>query len=68
MKHTLNKFFTLGKFVFGFSIFATLLLIVFFYPLIIKIAPLSIIGQGTFFPPGIYVSTYDSINSPPLIH
>ena len=26
--------------------------------------PLAIIGQGTFFPPGIYVSTFDSINSP----
>jgi len=26
--------------------------------------PLEIIGQGTFFPPGIYVSTFDSINAP----
>ncbi len=34
------------------------------YPLIIPYPPLQIIGQGTFFPPGIYVSTYDSINAP----
>jgi peptide/nickel transport system permease protein len=49
----------------GFCIFLTLLLIVFFYPLFIKDSPLAIIGQGTFFPPGIYVSTYDSINANP---
>jgi peptide/nickel transport system permease protein len=64
MKHTLRQVFRSGKFVIGFSIFAALLLIVFFYPLFIKDAPLGIIGQGTFFPPGIYVSAYDSINSP----
>jgi len=64
MKHTLQQVFRSGKFVIGFSIFIALLLIVFIYPLIIKDSPLAIIGQGTFFPPGIYVSAYDSINSP----
>ena len=64
MKHTLQQVFHSGKFVVGFSIFITLLLIVIGYPLIIKDAPLAIIGQGTFFPPGIYVSAFDSINSP----
>jgi peptide/nickel transport system permease protein len=64
MKHTFQQIFRSGKFVTGFSIFMVLLLIVIVYPLIIKDAPLAIIGQGTFFPPGIYVSTYDSINSP----
>jgi peptide/nickel transport system permease protein len=64
MKHTLQQVFHSGKFVVGFSIFVTLLLIVLFYPLIIKDAPLAIIAQGTFFPPGIYVSTYDTINAP----
>jgi len=43
----------------------TLLLITIVYPLIIRNAPLQIIGQGTFFPPGIYVNVYDSIGSPP---
>ena len=64
MKHTLQQVFHSGKFVIGFSIFMIMLLIVIAYPLIIRDAPLSIIGQGTFFPPGIYVSAYDSINLP----
>jgi peptide/nickel transport system permease protein len=64
MKHTLRQVFHSGKFVTGFSIFMGLLLIVIVYPLIIKGAPLAIISQGTFLPPGIYVSTFDSINSP----
>ncbi len=63
MKHTLKQIFHSGKFVFGFSIFVVVLLIVIVYPLIITDHPLSIIGQGTFFPPGIYVNVYDSMNS-----
>ncbi len=63
MKHTLRQIFHSGKFVVGFIIFAAILLIVLIYPLLVRNAPLEIIGQGTFFPPGIYVSTYDSINS-----
>lgn len=62
MKHTLQQVFRSGKFLFGFSIFASLLLIVIVYPLIIPDNPLRIIGQGTFFPPGIYVNAYDSVN------
>ncbi len=64
MKHTLQQVFRSGKFVVGFSIFMTILLTVIVYPLIVRDAPLTIIGQGTFFPPGIYVSVYDSISSP----
>lgn len=64
MKHTIRQVFHSGKFVTGFSIFMALLLIVIVYPLIIKDAPLAIIGQGTFFPPGIYVNVFDSIGSP----
>ena len=64
MKHTIRQVFHSGKFVVGFSIFVAILLIVIVYPLIIKQAPLVIIGRGTFFPPGIYVSAYDSIGSP----
>ena len=41
-----------------------LILTVIVYPLVIRYDPLEIIGQGTFFPPGIYVNTYDSINAP----
>ena len=64
MKHTIRQVFHSGKFVVGFSIFMALLLIVIVYPLIITDAPLAIIAQGTFFPPGIYVSAYDSMGSP----
>lgn len=64
MKHTLRQVFRSGKFLFGFFIFVTLLLIVIVYPLIIPDAPLAILGQGTFFPPGIYVNAYDSVNAP----
>jgi peptide/nickel transport system permease protein len=64
MKHTLRQVFHSGKFIIGFSIFMTLLLIVIIYPVVIKYPPLQIIGRGTFFPPGVYVSTYDSINAP----
>ena len=64
MKHTLRQVFRSGKFIVGFSIFAAMLLIVIVYPLVIRDSPLAIIGQGTFFPPGIYASVYDSIGSP----
>ena len=65
MKHILQQIFRSPRFLFGFSIFVTILLIVLVYPLIITDPPLAIIGQGTFFEPGIYVSVYDSIGSKP---
>ena len=64
MKHTIQQVFHSGKFIVGFIIFIGILLIVIVYPLIIKDDPLGIIAQGSFFPPGIYVNTFDSINSP----
>jgi len=64
MKHTIRQVFRSGKFRVGFVILSALLLTTIFYPLIIRYDPLEIIAQGTFFPPGIYVSTYDSIYSP----
>ncbi|MEY2818057.1 MAG: hypothetical protein RL275_1520 [Chloroflexota bacterium] len=63
MKHIIQQVFRSGKFVTGFSIFTTIILIVIFYPMIFTNPPLAIIGQGTFFPPGIYVSVYDSMSS-----
>jgi peptide/nickel transport system permease protein len=66
MKHTLRQVFRSGKFVVGFTIFVAILLFVIIYPLIVRYPPLEIIGQGTFFPPGIYVNVYDSIGSPTL--
>ena len=64
MKHTLQQVFHSGKFVVGFTILMTILFIVFVYPLVVKDPPLQIIAQGTFFPPGIYVNTFDSVNAP----
>ncbi len=64
MTHTMRQIFRSGKFVTGFAIFAAILLIVIIYPLINPAPPLAIIGQGTFFEPGIYVNVYDSIDSP----
>jgi peptide/nickel transport system permease protein len=64
MKHTIRQVFHSGKFVVGFTIMMVTLFIVFVYPLVIKDDPLQIIGQGTFFPPGIYVNTFDAVNAP----
>jgi peptide/nickel transport system permease protein len=64
MKHTIRQVFHSGKFIVGFSIFVSILLIVIIYPRIVTDDPLAIIGQGNFFPPGIYVNVYDSILSP----
>jgi peptide/nickel transport system permease protein len=64
MKHTIRQVFHSPKFVIGFSIFMAILLMVLLYPVFVPGDPLEIIGQGTFFPPGIYVNVYDSIRSP----
>ena len=67
MRHTIHQVFQSGKFIVGFSIFVAILLIVIIYPLIITDPPLDIIGQGTFFKPGIYVNAYDSMTAPKYI-
>ncbi len=67
MKNTLGQIFHSGKFVVGFVIFVFILLMVIFYPLIVRTPPLQIISQGTFLPPGIYVNVYDSLNTTPYI-
>jgi peptide/nickel transport system permease protein len=65
MKHTIKQVFRSPKFVVGFSIFLFVMLTVVIYPLFVRAEPLGIIGQGTFFEPGIYVNVYDSIGSRP---
>jgi peptide/nickel transport system permease protein len=42
-----------------------IVLTVIIYPLFVRAEPLEIIGEGTFFEPGVYVSVYDSIDSNP---
>ena len=63
MKNTLRQIFRQSNFVIGFTVFGALLLFVFIYPLFVTDHPLDIIGQGTFFPPGIYVNVYDSVGA-----
>jgi peptide/nickel transport system permease protein len=65
MKHTLRQVFSSTRFVIGFVIFVLILLTVIFYPLFVRTDPLGIIGEGTFFPPGVYVSVFDSIGASP---
>lgn len=63
MKHTLQQIFHSSKFLTGFCIFFSILLVVIFYPIFVPNPPLEIIAQGSFFPPGTYVSTYDTVFS-----
>jgi peptide/nickel transport system permease protein len=63
MKHTFQQIFRSPNFVIGFVLLMAILLMVIGYPLMIPDPPLAILGQGTFFPPGIYVNVYDSIGS-----
>ena len=63
MKHLFRQVFRSPNFVIGFAIFMALLLLVIIYPLFITDPPLAIIGQGTFFPPGTYVSVHDSVGA-----
>ncbi|HET59665.1 MAG TPA: ABC transporter permease [Chloroflexi bacterium] len=65
MKHLLQQVFRSPKFLVGFVIFSLLLLFVLIYPLFVPDNPLGIIGQGTFFEPGIYVNAYDVIGTDP---
>lgn len=67
MRRTIRQVFRSGKFVLGFSIFMFIVLTVLLFPLFAKDAPLTIVGQGTFFPPGIYVNVYDSLSAPTYI-
>jgi peptide/nickel transport system permease protein len=67
MRHTIRQVLRSGKFVVGFSIFSFIVLTVLLFPLFVKDAPLAIVAQGTFFPPGIYVNVYDSLSSPTYI-
>lgn len=65
MKNTIRQIFHSPKFLFGFVIFVTILAIVIIYPVVNPAPPLAILGQGTFFPPGIYVSAFDTVNAKP---
>ncbi|MDK2807710.1 MAG: hypothetical protein PWP24_443 [Clostridiales bacterium] len=63
MKNQIKQVFHSKKFVIGFVIFVALLLITLIYPLIVTGDPLEMIGQGNFFPPGIYVGVQDTVDT-----
>jgi len=65
MRHTLKQIFRSGKFLVGFVIFMTIVLMVLIYPLFVTNPPLDVVSRGTFLPPGIYVNVYDSLNASP---
>ena len=61
MGHQIRQAFRSGKFLTGFIIFASLLLITIFYPIASPGNPLLMIGLDSFVPPGTYVNLYDSL-------
>lgn len=65
MKKQLKQVFNSPKFVIGFIIFATLLLITIIYPLFVTADPLAMVGQGNFFKPGTYISVTDAVDTDP---
>ncbi len=65
MKKQLKQVFNSPKFVIGFVIFATLLLITIIYPLFVTADPLAMVGQGNFFKPGTYISVTDAVDTDP---
>ena len=63
MKTQLKQVARSPKFMIGFCTITFILIFVFLYPLFNPGDPLRMIGLGTFFKPGTYISTYDSLNS-----
>jgi peptide/nickel transport system permease protein len=63
MKNTIRQVFRSPRFVIGFSIFTFILLTILIYPLIFRGNPLQMVGLGSFFKPGTYVSTYDAVGT-----
>ncbi|MGB8455835.1 MAG: ABC transporter permease [Anaerocolumna sp.] len=63
MKNTIRQVFHSPRFVIGFSIFTFILLTLFIYPLIFPGNPLQMVGLGSFFRPGTYVSVYDAVGT-----
>ena len=63
MKTILMQLLKSGKFMFGFVVFISILLLIIIYPIANPGNPLAMIGQNSFVPPGTYVSVYDTVNA-----
>ncbi len=63
MRHQLRQVVHSTNFMIGFVIILSVLAFVIVYPLFNPGNPLEMVGQGTFFKPGTYISLYDSVDS-----
>lgn len=63
MKNTIRQVFHSPKFVVGFVLFGLTLMMLWIYPLLNPGDPLQMIGLGSFFKPGTYVSVYDAVDT-----
>ncbi len=64
MRHQLRQVFHSTNFMIGFVTILLIIAFVIIYPLFNPGNPLEMVGQGTFFKPGTYVSLYDSVDTP----
>lgn len=64
MKNIVRQVFHSTRFVIGFVIFVVMLLMIIFYPLLVRQDPLNMIG-GLFYKPGTYVSVKDVVETNP---
>lgn len=62
MKNTLRQLKHSKQFMVGFVILLAVFLTVIIYPLIVVADPLEMVGRGTFFKPGTYISVQDAIS------
>ena len=63
MKNTFKEIWHSPKFTIGFGIIAIILLFIIIYPVFVLQDPLEMVGQGTFFKPGTYVSVADTVST-----
>ena len=63
MKNTMRQVFHSPKFVIGFTIFVSIVCFTLIYPFFNPGNPLQMIGLGSFFKPGTYISLYDAADT-----
>ncbi len=63
MKNTIRQVFHSPKFVIGFAIFVSIVCFTLIYPVFNPGNPLQMIGLGSFFKPGTYISLYDAADT-----
>jgi len=63
MKNTIRQVFSSAKFVTGFVIFSSIMLLVIIYPIFNPGDPLQMIGYNSFIKPGTYMPLYDSLET-----